>query len=111
MKTGISSDQLATILDTLTHKKRELDIPKFKGDPLMFDQWKELVEAEIEKPGYSEIEKVHFEFAVTLLDGECCTLVAGLKDRTYDDVIKALGNKYGDVMSRIQKARLAIAIA
>jgi hypothetical protein len=61
----------------------------------------------IEKPGYSEIEKVHF--AVTLLDGECRTLVAGLKDPTYDDVITALENKYGDVMSRIQKAVLEIA--
>ena len=104
---GITSDQLKAILDTITQKKRDIDIPKFKGDPQLFDQWKELVEGELSKPGYSETEKAHF--VVTCLEGESQKLIAGLKDPTYEDIITVLENKYGDSMARIQKAIIEIA--
>ena len=107
LNTGITADQMTQIIDTMTQRKRQINIPKFKGDPDMFDQWRELVEAEINKPGYSEVEKVHYTLSV--LEGEPSKVVAALKDPTYEDLINALENKYGDVLARVQKAVIEIA--
>ncbi|XP_064644692.1 uncharacterized protein LOC135498364 [Lineus longissimus] len=107
MNTGITGDQLTEILATITRRKRDLKIPKFKGDPLMFDQWRNLLEGEISKPGYTETEKAHF--AISLLEGECREMVAALKDPTYENVLEVLENKYGDSLARINKAVVDIA--
>ncbi|XP_074645836.1 uncharacterized protein LOC141902095 [Tubulanus polymorphus] len=96
------SDQLQQILGTLTQKKREIQIPIFKGELDQFESWVELVEAEVEKPGYSDVEKAHL--VKTLVDGDAKKLVLALRDPTYDNIMKALDNKYGDVHTRLQKA-------
>ncbi|XP_064621089.1 uncharacterized protein LOC135483944 [Lineus longissimus] len=102
VQTGISGDQLERILGTLSHKKRYVQIPKFKGDVELFDQWKQLVETELEKPGYSEVEKTHI--VISLVDGEVSKLISGLKDPSSDDILEFLENRYGDVLTKIQKA-------
>jgi hypothetical protein len=107
LNTGITADQMSQIIETMTQRKRQITIPKFRGDADMFDQWRELVDAEINKPGYSEVEKVHYTLSV--LEGEPSKVVAALKDPTYEDIINALENKYGDVLAMVQKAVIDIA--
>ncbi|XP_064648771.1 uncharacterized protein LOC135500981 [Lineus longissimus] len=102
VNTGVSETQLEEILSTLTHKKRVIQIPKFKGDTELFDQWRDLVDAEVRKPGYSDVEKTHV--VISLLDGEVAKLVSGLKDPSYEEIIEFLENRYGDVLARIEKA-------
>ena len=102
VNTGITGDQLQQILGTLTQKKREIQIPIFKGEHDQFESWVELVEAEVVKPGYSDVEKAHL--VKSLVDGEPKKLVLALRDPTYQNIMKALDNKYGDVHTRLQKA-------
>ena len=102
VNTGIAAEQLQQILDTLTHKKRIIQIPKFKGDTELFDQWRNLVDSEVEKPGYSAVEKTHL--LISLLEGDVAKLVSALKDPTYDEIMLFLEHRYGDVLARIEKA-------
>ena len=102
VNTGVSAEQLTQIIDTLTHRKRSIPIPKFKGDPELFDQWRDLVDTEVDKPGYSEVEKTHI--AISLLEGDVYKLVSSLKEPSYEDIMTFLENRYGDVLSRIEKA-------
>jgi hypothetical protein len=102
VNTGIKADQLTQILTTLTQKKVDIQIPKFKGEAELFDQWQSLVEAEVRKPGYTEVEKAHI--VISLVEGEVSKLLASLKDPTYEELMTFLENRYGDVLARIESS-------
>ncbi|XP_074649826.1 uncharacterized protein LOC141904997 [Tubulanus polymorphus] len=105
--TGITPNQLTQILSTLTQRKRQINIPKFNGQSHLFDQWKSLLDAEFEKPGYSDVEKAHY--TLSLLEGEAQRYISTLKDPSYEEIIDALDDKYGDVQTKIEQAVLEIA--
>ena len=99
---GMTEEQLSSILKTFSQPKRNIEIPKFRGDVDLFDQWKLLVEAELEKPGYSDVEKTRV--VLSLLHEDLRKLIETLKEPTADEILEYLETRYGDVLARVERA-------
>lgn len=103
---GVSSEQFEKIIDKINNKKKEIRIPYFNGDSSLFDQWREMLEDEFKKQGYTACEKAYY--TISLLQGEAQKIGASLKDPSYEDLIKVLENRYGDVLTKIQNCVIEI---
>ena len=81
--------------------RQKISIPKFSGKIDEFDQWLEIVKANLDAYKTDVEKTIHLK---SLLEGGARTAIKVLQDPSYDDILNELENKYGDVLNKVHIA-------